>query len=291
VNEGDEGVGTERGVLYVVATPIGNLDDITLRALEVLRSADVLACEDTRHTRKLLDRHGIEACTRSYHKFNEKRRSAEILDLLAAGKSVALVADAGTPAISDPGAEVVGQAGAAGFRVVPIPGPSALTALLSVSGLPAARHLFVGYPPHRAGERRRWLEELSTREECLVLLEAPTRIAATLADLSELLGSGRRAVVGRELTKMHEEILRGTLGELVERFQGRGGRGEFTVMVRGAESPAATLPEGTIADQVRLAQERLGLDRKEAMSYVARERGISRREVYASLLAEKGGEG
>ena len=158
---------------------------------------------------------------------------------------MALVTDAGTPAISDPGAEVVEQAGAAGFRVVTIPGPSAPTALLSVSGLPAPRHLFVGYPPHRAGERRRWIEELAGRRECLVLLEAPTRIAATLADLSEILGGDRRVVVGRELTKMHEEILRGTLGDMVEELQG-GGRGEFTLVVEGAGRPTATLPEGTI---------------------------------------------
>jgi 16S rRNA (cytidine1402-2'-O)-methyltransferase len=290
VDEEGEGVDAGPGVLYVVATPIGNLDDITLRALGVLRRVDVLACEDTRHTRKLLDRHGIEARTRSYHKFNEKQRSEEILRLLAAGKSVALVADAGTPALSDPGAEVVRQAAAAGFRVVPIPGPSAPTTLLSVAGLPSSRHLFVGYPPHRAGERRRWIEELAVRPECLVLLEAPTRIAATLADLSEILGDARQAVVGRELTKMHEEILRGTLAEMAREFQGRGGKGEFTLVVQGAEGQAATLPEVTIPEQVRLAQERLGLDRKEAMSYVARERGISRREVYASLLAEKQGD-
>jgi 16S rRNA (cytidine1402-2'-O)-methyltransferase len=276
------------GTLYVVATPIGNLEDVTLRALQVLREVAVLACEDTRHTRKLLDRHGIDASTRSYHRFNEKGRAGEILDVLTTGRSVALVTDAGTPGISDPGAELVARAAAAGIRVCPIPGPSAPAALLSVCGLPGDRHLFVGFPPHRSGERRRWIEDLSTVQEALVLMEAPTRIAATLADLADLLGEQRRAVVGRELTKLHEEILRGTLGELSARMAGGPGRGEYILMVQGAERPAATLPEASIAEQVRLAQERLDLDRKAAMSYVAKERGIPRRQVYAEMLQDKG---
>ncbi len=273
-----------RGTLYVVATPIGNLQDITLRALQVLRDVAVLACEDTRHTRKLLDRHGIQASSRSYHRFNEKKRAGEILELLTRGDSVALVTDAGTPGISDPGAELVAQAAAAGFRVVPIPGPSAPVTLLSVAGLEGTRHLFAGFPPHRSGERRRWLEELSTVREALVVMEAPTRIAATLEDLVEIFGSHRTAVIGRELTKLHEEILRGTLGELAAQVGAAPGRGEYTLVVEGAERLETTLPEVGIADQVRLAEERLGLDRKAAMSYVAKERGIPRREVYAALL-------
>lgn len=276
-----------RGTLYVVATPIGNLGDITLRALEVLRGADILACEDTRHTRKLLARHGIEARSRSYHRFNEKRRTAEILELLARGRSVALLADAGTPAISDPGAELVARAAEAGHAVVPLPGASAPAAILSVSGLQADRFSFAGFPPHRAAARRRWLEALTDREETLVFLEAPTRVAGTLADLADIFGRERRAVVGRELTKLHEEVLRGRLGELAERVSGGRCRGEYTLAVEGATGPARTLPAGTIAEQVRMVQERLGLDRKEAMRYVARERGISRREVYANLLQEE----
>lgn len=280
-------VGPGSGTLYVVATPIGNLDDITLRALQVLRSADVLACEDTRHTRKLLDRHGIEVRTRSYHRFNEKGRSQEIVALLAAGQSVALVSDAGTPGISDPGVELVARAVEEGFRVVPVPGASAPTTLLSVCGLEGDRHLFVGFPPHRAGERRRWMEGLATVRELLVLLEAPTRIAATLADLSEIFGERRRAVVGRELTKIYEEISRGTLRDLARSSGERRGRGEYTVVVEGTAELAATLPEGSIAEQVLLVQERLKLDRKQAMSYVAKERGIPRRDVYAELLQQK----
>jgi 16S rRNA (cytidine1402-2'-O)-methyltransferase len=274
------------GTLYIVATPIGNLEDITLRALDVLRGVDVVVCEDTRHTRKLLTRHGIDARTRSCHKFNEKRRTQEVLELLSQGRSVALVSDAGTPSISDPGAEVAAQAAEAGYAVVPIPGASAPTALLSVAGLGADRHMFLGFPPHRAEERRRWLEELAGRQETLVLLESPHRIAATLVDLAAALGAERRAVIGRELTKLHEELIRGTLGEIAAGMAAGPGRGEYTVAIEGASRAAGTLPGGSLVDQVRLVEERLGLDRKEAMRYVARELGISRREVYARLLQE-----
>lgn len=276
-----------RGTLYVVATPIGNLKDVTLRALEVLERVDVIACEDTRHTRKLLERHGIEARTRSYHKFNERRRAEEILALLGEGRSVALVSDAGTPGISDPGSEVVARAAAAGFAVVPIPGPAAPVALLSVAALPGRGHTFVGFLPHRVGERRRRLAALAEREEVLVLLEAPTRIAAAVADLAEILGADRLAVVGRELTKIHEEVLRGTLGEIAARIAETEPRGEFTVAIAGRSGPPRTLPEGTVAEQVRYARETLGLDRMEAMRAVARERGLSKREVYAELLEEE----
>ena len=274
------------GTLYIVATPIGNLEDITLRALDVLRGVDVVVCEDTRHTRKLLARHEIDARTRSCHKFNEKRRTQEVLELLSQGRSVALVSDAGTPSISDPGAEVAAQAAEAGYAVVPIPGASAPAALLSVAGLRADRHTFLGFPPHRAEERRRWLEELAGREETLVLLESPHRIAATLVDLAAALGAERRAVIGRELTKLHEELIRGTLGEIAGQMAPGPGRGEYTVAIEGASRAAGTLPDGSLAEQVRLVEERLGLDRKEAMRYVARELGISRREVYARLLQE-----
>ena len=275
------------GTLYIVATPIGNLQDVSLRALQVLQSVDVIACEDTRHTRRLLDRHGIQAQTRSLHKFNEARRAEQILALLSAGKSVALVSDAGTPAISDPGAELVKRVAAAGHVVTPIPGPAAPIALLSVAGLREGPFLFLGFLPGRAGERGRMLDALAGREETLVFLEAPTRIVATLVDLVQRWGPGRRAVIGREMTKRHEEVLRGELGELAERVAAGTPRGEYTVAVEGSRREPATLPPGTIAEQVRLAQERLGLDRKEAMRYVARERGLSRRDIYRSLLAEE----
>jgi len=270
-----------------VATPIGNLQDITLRALEVLGQVDVIACEDTRRTRGLLERHGIEARTRSYHKFNEARRGEEILGLLDDGKSVALVSDAGTPGISDPGADLVARAVEAGHPVVPIPGAAAPAVLVSVAGFPDGAFTFVGFLPHRAAERRRVLAELSGREETLVFMEAPTRIAGALRDLADLFGAERRAVVGREMTKLHEEVRRGALEELASWAAEGKPRGEYTLAVEGRKVPPRTLPEGSLAEQVRLVQERLGLDRKEAMRYVARERGIPKREVYASLLEEE----
>jgi len=276
-----------RGTLYIVATPIGNLKDITLRALEVLGRVDVVACEDTRHTRKLLDRHGIEVRTVSYHKFNERKRAAEILEILAEGRSVALVTDAGTPGISDPGNEVVARAAEAGFTVVPIPGAAAPSVLLSAAGLPGRGHTFVGFAPHRAGERRRFLARLAEREEVVVLFEAPTRIAATLRDLVELLGGERPAVLGRELTKMHEEIVRGTLASLADQVGAAEPRGEFTVAIGGKTGPPRTLPEGTVAEQVRFAREEMGLERMEAMRYVARERGVSKGKIYAEVVGEE----
>jgi 16S rRNA (cytidine1402-2'-O)-methyltransferase len=275
------------GTLYVVATPIGNLKDVTLRALEVLAAVDVVACEDTRRTRKLLDRHGIDARARSFHKFNEWRRTEEILRLLDEGGSVALVSDAGTPAISDPGAELAARAAAAGHAVVPVPGPSAPSALLSVAGLPGNAHRFIGFLPHRQGERRRALAEAASGREILVFLEAPTRIIAALADAAALLGGDRRAAVGRELTKIHEEVVRGTLAELAAWVARRKPRGEFVIAVEGNPEPARTLPEGTIREQVHHAREKLGLDRAEAMRRVARERGIPRRDVYRALLEEE----
>lgn len=278
------------GSLFVVATPIGNLQDVTLRALEVLAQVDVVACEDTRHTRKLLERHGIRSRTLSLHKFNERRRGEEIVARLDAGQSVALVSDAGTPAVADPGASVVRRCAAAGHPVVPVPGPSALVALLSVAGLNGARHLFLGFLPHRGGERRRELERVAGVPEAVVFLESPLRIAATLEDAAAILGAARPAVVGRELTKMHEEVVRGTLGELAAWAAEAPRKGEHIVAVEGSDRPARTLPDGTIAEQYRHARAVLGLPRGDAMRRVARERGVSRREVYRALLDEDPGE-
>ncbi|MGD8374821.1 MAG: 16S rRNA (cytidine(1402)-2'-O)-methyltransferase [Acidobacteriota bacterium] len=270
-----------------MATPIGNLQDVTLRALHVLGEVDVVACEDTRHTRKLLERHGIRRRTLSLHKFNERRRAEEIVARLDAGQDVALVSDAGTPAVADPGASVVRRCAAAGHPVVPVPGPSALVALLSVAGLKGARHLFLGFLPHRAGERRRDLERVAGAPEAVVFLESPLRIAAALGDAAAILGATRPAVVGRELTKLYEEVVRGNLGELAAWAAEAPRKGEHIVAVEGSDRPARTLPEGTIAEQFRHAREVLGLPRTEAMRRVARERGIPRREVYAALLDEE----
>jgi 16S rRNA (cytidine1402-2'-O)-methyltransferase len=223
--------------LHLVATPIGNLEDVTLRALRVLREADLVLAEDTRRTRVLLDRHGIAARPRSLHAHNEAARTAEVLAALAAGRDVALVSDAGTPLVSDPGERLVAAVLAAGHGVVPVPGPSAVLAALTASGLPTARFAFLGFLPRRPGRRAARLASWRGRPETLVLFESPHRTASTLRALAETLGGGRRACVARELTKIHEELVRGTLAELAERFAG-GARGEVTLVVEGDREPS-----------------------------------------------------
>ncbi len=225
--------------LYLVATPIGNLEDITLRASRVLKECDVVAAEDTRRTGQLLKHFGISKPLLSYFQFNEARRSEEILQRLRQGEKVALVTDAGSPGISDPGERVVKAAIAAGFRVEPVPGPSALVAALTASGLPAEEFHFVGFLPHKSGQRRRKLEELKECPGTLVLYESPYRIEKLLGELAEVL-PGRQVVLARELTKKFEEFLRGTASELLERLRKRAVRGEFVVMVSGPGEDQAT---------------------------------------------------
>jgi 16S rRNA (cytidine1402-2'-O)-methyltransferase len=224
------------GTLYLVATPIGNLKDITLRALEVLRSVDLIAAEDTRRTQQLLQRHGIARPLVSYHEHNERRRAVELVGRLTAGANIALVTDAGTPAICDPGYHLVQQALAQSIPVTAIPGPAAFLAALSVSGLSlAAGFTFVGYLPPKTGRRRRRLEELRDRPEVLCLYEAPHRLVAALEDALEILGD-RPACIARELTKVHEEITRGLLSELLDQARRRGARGEYTLVIAGRPS-------------------------------------------------------
>jgi 16S rRNA (cytidine1402-2'-O)-methyltransferase len=282
----DTGAGP-RGTLFIVGTPIGNLQDLSPRAAATLAQCRVIACEDTRTTRTLLDRNGISARLLSYHKFNERLRAAELLAVLGRGESVALVTDAGTPGVSDPGAHLVRRARAAGHRVVPIPGPSALTALLSSSGFASGPFTFVGFLPHRQGERRRLLEALRDEARPLVFFEAPHRLIASLDDVLAILGD-REGCLGREMTKVHEEFVAGPLSVIRKAFEGRPVRGEITFVVAGAPAgtAAATRPAAPV-DPPGAAVERLiaaGWDRKEAMRRVARERGLSRRAVYNDLL-------
>src|SRR5437016_3260193 len=224
------------GTLYIVSTPIGNLEDITHRALRILREVDVIAGEDTRHTRKLLNHFAIDAATISYHEHNERERADELCAMLATGKNIALVSDAGTPIISDPGFRVVNLAIEKGFRVVPIPGATAFVAALSASGLPSDQFLFAGFLPARSNARRARLEAFSSIEATLIFYEAPHRIAATLRDAADILGN-RRAVVARELTKLHEEFVRSRLNELAELFSDRNrARGEIVLLIAGAQS-------------------------------------------------------
>jgi 16S rRNA (cytidine1402-2'-O)-methyltransferase len=269
-----------RGVLYVVATPIGNLSDITYRAVETLRNAALIACEDTRQTRKLLDHYGVKARVTSYHEHNEAARAAEILQMLEQGLDVALVSDAGTPLISDPGFRVVQAAAEAGIRVVPIPGPSASLAALSASGLPTDAFRFCGFMPRKSGERRRLLESLRGAEETIVFYEAPHRIAETLRDVEEVLGDPP-VVVARELTKIHEEILRGAASSARAALEKRDAvKGEITLLL--GKSARAVATDEPLEDAVK-RQEDAGLTRMEAIKAAARERGLPKREVYKLL--------
>lgn len=233
------------GTLLVVATPIGNLADLSPRACEALKRAAIIAAEDTRHTRALLQTMGVGTPLLSLHAHNEPQRVPELLARLAAGEDVALVSDAGTPLLSDPGFELVSRAAAAGFAVQTVPGPSAITAALAVAGLPTHRFCFEGFLPARAAERRTTLASLAHEVRTLVFFEAPHRIQATLADLAAQFGGERRAVVARELTKAHETLYRGTLGELAARAarEENFARGELTVIVHGA-APEATTVDG-----------------------------------------------
>jgi 16S rRNA (cytidine1402-2'-O)-methyltransferase len=268
------------GTLYVVATPIGNLEDITLRALRILREVDQIACEDTRQTRKLLDRHGIAKPLVSYHEHNEQDRAEELLRELEAGKSIALVSDAGTPLIADPGYRLVAQARAHGVTVSPIPGASALVSALSASGLPTDSFFFGGFLPAKKTQRRKTLEEMKSYPATLVFYETPHRILEALEDIAEVLGP-RRITIGRELTKIHEEFLAGEVTELREALAKRASiKGEITLMIGKSEAP----PED--ATPIELAFDKLleaGVPRMDAMKRVARERGLSKREVYQKL--------
>jgi 16S rRNA (cytidine1402-2'-O)-methyltransferase len=268
------------GTLYVVATPLGNLEDITLRALRILREADRIACEDTRHTRRLLHHYEISKPAISYHEHNERERAGDLVARLRAGENIALVSDAGTPLISDPGYRLIDACLEAGISVVPVPGPSALITALSASGLPTDSFYFGGFLPPKSGQRRRTLEAAADLECTLIFYEAPHRLAETLGDIAEVLGS-RRVVVARELTKLHEEFARGQPSELIVRFGGSESvRGEITVLI---DKPA---PVQRATDSIRTVFDRhlnMGLSRMDAMKATARECGVSKREVYAEL--------
>ena len=275
------------GSLYLVATPIGNLEDITLRAVRVLKEADLIACEDTRQTQKLLQHYGIHKELISYHTHNELTRAPELVIQLEEGAQVALVSDAGTPVVSDPGHRLVALCLRHHIPVVPIPGPSAFVAALAASGMPVEEFLFVGFLPSRAGSRRKKLDELKSEPRALVLYEAPHRLAETLADAAEILG-GRHAVVAREVTKIHEEFLRGTLGELRDAARQREPRGEITLLIGpAAEGEAQAVPAVSLRKRVAQLESELGLDRKAALKQAARERGLGKREAYKQLLLER----
>jgi 16S rRNA (cytidine1402-2'-O)-methyltransferase len=268
------------GTLYVVATPLGNLQDLTLRAADVLRRVDVVAAEDTRHTRPLLSHLGAAPQMRSFHAHSDERRVADLLEILESGRDVALVSDAGTPAISDPGFELVAAARAAGVVVVPIPGPSAVATALSAAGLPADRYLFLGFLPRKGTERARLLARAAAEEWSVVFFEAPSRVRALLGDLVETAGPGRRVTVARELTKLHEEIVSGTLADIAGYYTGTEPRGEFTVVLEGTGQPAAA-PDRS-AEAAVLARQLLaeGRTRREVAQQLAAELGLARNAAY-----------
>jgi 16S rRNA (cytidine1402-2'-O)-methyltransferase len=274
------------GRLIVVATPIGNLGDISARAAGTLRDADVVLAEDTRRTGKLLEHVGSRVPQRSFHEHNERDRIEEVLRLLEDGKDVALVSDAGTPVISDPGYRLVAAAAEAGHRIEPVPGPSAVLAALAVSGLPSDRVVFEGFLPRKGATRRQRLAELADERRTIVLFASPHRGGDDLADLADALGGDRRAVVARELTKLHEEVLRGTLGELAE-SAAEGLRGELTVVIAGASRVAASPGPDELVARVRelIAT---GTPKKAAIAAVAAAAGVPKRDVYQAVLEADG---
>jgi 16S rRNA (cytidine1402-2'-O)-methyltransferase len=268
--------------LYLIATPIGNLEDITLRALRILKEeVDRIACEDTRHSRKLLDHYGINKPLVSYHDHNERERGDELIGALRAGERIALISDAGTPLISDPGYRLAAAAAAAGIPVIPIPGPSAILTALCASGLPTDAFVFGGFLPPKQGQRRKALESWADSPATLVFYEAPHRILETLDDVDIVLGD-RPVVLARELTKMHEEFIRGTARQVREQLTTANTRGEMVLLIgRGAATirDDRPLPEA-VADAIRG-----GMERMDAIKHVARQRGLSKREVYQAVTA------
>jgi len=268
------------GTLYVVATPLGNLQDLTLRAADILRSVPVVAAEDTRHSRPLLSHLGASPQLLSFHAHSDERRVTMLLDVLRDGRDVALITDAGTPAISDPGHALVAAARAAEINVIPIPGPSAVATALSAAGMPADRYLFLGFVPRKGTERARLLARAAAEEWSVVFFEAPGRIVALLDDLAEAAGSGRRVTVARELTKLHEEIVSGTLADIAGYYTGSEPRGEFTVVLEGTGQPAAA-PDRS-AEAVELAQRLLaeGRSRREVAQQVSADLGLPRNAAY-----------
>lgn len=270
--------------VYLVSTPIGNLEDITFRAVRTLREVDAIACEDTRHTLKLLRHFDVRKPLVSYHEHNEAERAAELIERVKAGEAIAVVSDAGAPGVSDPGFRVVRAAIDAGVEVVPIPGPSALVAALTASGLPTDAFRFCGFPPSKSGQRKRFYEELAAETATLVFYESPHRALASVEDARDVLGD-RPAVLARELTKLHEEFLRGTLSDVAARLAERGAiKGEMTLVIGRGEG-VERAPELSLADRVAALIDS-GSGRMDAIKQAARERGLSKRDAYRQLEEE-----
>jgi len=278
------------GILYIVSTPIGNLEDITIRAIKVLSEVDIVACEDTRHTLKLLNHLNIKKPLISYHDNNRTMRTGQLIEKLLAGNSIALVSDAGTPLISDPGEELVSAAAENGIKITVIPGCTASVAALVLSGLSTGRFAFEGFLPQRRSERIRYLENIKYEERTLIFYEGPHRLKAMLNDVLEVFGDRKCAVV-RELTKIHEEVVRGSLSQILSHFESNEPRGEFVIVVEGSKNKAPSeekqnLAELSVEEHVNYYIKQ-GQSRMQAMKSAARDRGMSKREIYDILNTEK----
>ncbi len=273
--------------LFLVSTPIGNLEDITLRALRVLKEVDLIACEDTRHTRRLLGHFGISKPTISYHEHNEQQRAEELAERLARGESIAMVTDAGTPGISDPAYRIVTAAIERGVTVTPVPGATAMIAGLVASGLPTDSFLFAGFLPSKKQARRARFEELKLERATLVVYETPHRIREALIDVREILGD-RQTAVARELTKLHEQFIRGAVSDIIAHFDANEPRGEMTLVIAGNRDDNLTpVEDASISQQVERLMRDEGLSRNDAIKQAARSRGLSKREAYQLMLEEK----
>jgi 16S rRNA (cytidine1402-2'-O)-methyltransferase len=293
----DDRTTTEKPALYLVATPIGNLEDITLRALRLLKEVDLIACEDTRQTQKLLNHYAIATRTTSYHEHNEAARSVELVQQMKEGASVALVTDAGMPGISDPGYRLITLAIEHGVPVVPVPGASAFLAALVASGLPTDSFRFSGFLPAKRGERRTALEAIKNSPRTQVFYEAPHRIVETLTDVVEVLGESRHVVVAREVTKLHEEFLRGRAAEVLETLKAREAvKGEITLLIGKADDDAREgrgrgAADAPVRPSVRQRVEQImaeeKIDEKAALKKVAKERGVSKSEAYREMQRGK----
>lgn len=275
------------GTLYVVSTPIGNLEDLTHRGARVLAEVDAIACEDTRRARTLLSHYGITTPVVSYHEQNERVRTAELLARLRRGENVALISDAGTPAVSDPGFPLIRAAIDSGIPVVPVPGPSAALAALVAAGLPVDRFLFLGFLPRRSAERSRTLDAIRAVPWTLIIYEAPHRVVALLEDLQRVLGN-RRVALARELTKRYEEVFRGTIADALAHLRARPPRGEFTLVVEGTTGAGAAAAEPDDARAMMRALLRDGRSSRDAVAEVMRTSGLPRREAYRLLLEVQG---
>ena len=276
------------GVLYIVATPIGNLEDITLRALRVLKEVDLIAAEDTRHTRILLSHYDIRTPLTSYHEHNERTKAQPLVERLLGGENIALVSDAGTPAISDPGYRLVVDAIHAGIRVIPLPGAAALAAALSAGGLPTDRFAFEGFLPAKKHERRARLQELKNDARTLVFYEAPHRLNESLQDMQQIIGE-RQIAIGRELSKVHEEFLRGTVSEVMARLADREVKGEITIVVHGCTDECQVSEETIDTEIRRLIDEGMGM--KDVSELLGDRYHVSKRQIYQMALKLKSEKG